>query len=62
MKLDNTKNYLVIQSQRTKRFVFNDYKSANKYNTIDNPRKVNKQLNTVINKFLKLNTDTEIPT
>ena len=49
----NDKNYLVIQSQRTKRFVFNDYKSANKYNTITIP--VNKQLNTVINKFLKLN-------
>ena len=52
-EIDNTKNYLVIQSQRTKRFVFNDYKSANKYNTIE--IKVNKQLNTVINKFLKLN-------
>ena len=49
----NDKNYLVIQSQRTKRFVFNDYKSANKYNTITIP--VNKKLNTVINKFLKLN-------
>ena len=52
-ELDSGKNYLVIQSQRTKRFVFNDYKSANKYNTIE--IKVNKQLNTVINKFLKLN-------
>jgi len=52
-EIDNTKNYLVVQSQRTKRFVFNDYKSANKYNTITIP--VNKQLNTVINKFLKLN-------
>ena len=52
-EIDNTKNYLVVQSSRTKRFVFNDYKSANKYNTITIP--VNKQLNTVINKFLKLN-------
>ena len=52
-QLDNGKNYLVVQSQRTKRFVFNDYKSANKYNTITIP--VNKKLNTVINKFLKLN-------
>ena len=50
----NVKNYLVVQSQRTKRFIFNDYKSANKYNTITIP--VNKKLNTVINKFLKLNT------
>ena len=50
----NDKNYLVVQSQRTKRFLFNDYKSANKYNTITIP--VNKKLNTVINKFLKLNT------
>ena len=54
-EIDNTKNYLVIQSQRTKRFIFNDYKSANKYNTIE--IKVNKQLNTVINKFLKMNPD-----
>lgn len=54
-ELDSGKNYLVIQSQRTKRFVFNDYKSANKYNTITIP--VNKKLNTVINKFLKLNPD-----
>lgn len=52
-EIDNNKNYLVIQSQRTKTFVFNDYKSSNKYNTIK--IKVNKQLNTVINKFLKLN-------
>ena len=52
-EIHNTKNYLVVQSQRTKRFIFNDYKSANKYNTIE--IKVNKQLNTVINKFLKLN-------
>lgn len=52
-EIDNEKNYLVVQSQRTKRFIFNDYKSANKYNTITIP--VNKQLNTVINKFLKLN-------
>ena len=52
-ELDSGKNYLVVQSSRTKRFVFNDYKSANKYNTITIP--VNKKLNTVINKFLKLN-------
>jgi len=52
-ELDSGKNYLVVQSQRTKRFIFNDYKSANKYNTIE--IKVNKDLNRVINKFLKLN-------
>jgi len=51
--IDTAKNYLVVQSSRTKKFIFNDYKSANKYNTITIP--VNKQLNTVINKFLKLN-------
>lgn len=47
------KNYLIIDSRNKKRFVFNDFKTANKYNTVTIP--VNKKLNTIINKFLKLN-------
>ena len=37
-EIDNTKNYLGCSKfKELRRFVFNDYKSANKYNTIDNP-------------------------
>lgn len=51
--LHDDKNYLLINSNKNKVFIFNDYKTKNKYgqNRID----VSKELNTVINKFLKLN-------
>ena len=49
----NNKNYLVINNRSKKTFIFNDFKTSNSYNTVAIP--VNKELNTVINKFLKLN-------
>jgi len=53
--LTDDKNYLLIKSPRYKQFVFNDYKTKNKYGTtrVD----VSKELNSVLNKFLKLNPD-----
>ena len=53
--VDNTKNYLLIHNTRRKEFIFNDYKTSSKYNTVRVP--VSKDLNRVINKFLKLNPD-----
>ena len=50
---NNNKNYLVINNRSKKTFIFNDFKTSNSYNTVAIP--VNKELNTVINKFLKLN-------
>ena len=52
-EIGNEKNYLVIHNTRRKEFVFNDYKTSNKYNQMI--IKVSKELNRVINKFLKLN-------
>lgn len=51
--VDKTKNYLLITSSRKKTFILNDYKTSNKYNEVRVP--VSKELNSVINKFLKLN-------
>ncbi len=51
----NDKNYLIINNRSKKTFIFNDFKTSNKYGTVALP--VNKELNTVINKFLKLNPD-----
>ena len=51
--LDPKQNYLLIKSARNKVFIFNDYKTAKKYGQTRIP--VSKELNTVINKFLKLN-------
>jgi hypothetical protein len=56
-ELNDKKNFLLIHNTRRKEFIFNDYKSANKYNTVRVP--VSKALNKVINKFLKLNPDRE---
>ncbi len=53
--LDPKKNYLLIKSARNKVFIFRDYKTAKKYGETRIP--VSKQLNTVLNKFLKLNPD-----
>ena len=50
---NNNKNYLVINNRSKKTFIFNDFKTSNSYNTVAIP--VNKELNSVINKFLKLN-------
>lgn len=52
-ELNKDKNYLVIHGARKKEFVFNDYKTSNKYNEVRIP--VSKELNKVINNFLKLN-------
>tara|TARA_R110000823_G_scaffold41998_1_gene110237 strand:+ start:746 stop:1624 length:879 start_codon:yes stop_codon:yes gene_type:complete len=54
-EMSDKKNYLVIHNTRRKEFVFNDFKTKNKYNQVI--IKVNKDLNRVINKFLKLNPD-----
>ena len=49
------KNYLIITNRSKKTFIFNDFKTSRKYGTVAIP--VNKELNKVINKFLKLNPD-----
>tara|TARA_R110002012_G_scaffold231944_5_gene404669 strand:+ start:307 stop:1185 length:879 start_codon:yes stop_codon:yes gene_type:complete len=54
-EIGDEKNYLVIHNTRRKEFVFNDFKTKNKYNQVI--IKVSKELNRVINKFLKLNPD-----
>ena len=51
----DNKNYLIITNRSKKTFIFNDYKTSRKYGTVAMP--VNKELNTVINKFLKYNPD-----
>ncbi len=51
--LNEDKNYLLIKSAKEKEFIFNDYKTFNKYG--QSRVAVSKNLNTVINKFLKLN-------
>ena len=56
-ELNDTKNFLLIHNTRRKEFIFNDYKTSNKYETVRVP--VTKELNRVINKFLKLNPDRE---
>ncbi len=54
-KLSDDKNYLQVINRNKKTFIFNDYKSSSTYKTVAIP--VNKQLNTVLNKYLKLNPD-----
>jgi len=46
-------NYLVVHNRNKKVFIFRDYKTAGKYNEVKIP--VSKELNTVLNKFLKAN-------
>ncbi len=53
--LKDDKNYLQIINRNKKTFIFNDYKSSSTYKTVGIP--VNKALNTVLNKYLKLNPD-----
>jgi len=52
-EMDDKKNYLQVINRNKKTFIFNDYKSSSTYKTVAIP--VNKALNTVINKYLKLN-------
>lgn len=49
----DNKNYLIITNRSKKTFIFNDYKTSRHHGTVVLP--VNKEINTVINKFLKLN-------
>lgn len=52
-KLDEKKNYLLIQSSRIKYFVFNDYKTVKNYGSMK--LKINKLLNNDINLYLRFN-------
>lgn len=52
-EMNDKKNYLQVINRNKKTFIFNDYKSSSTYKTVAIP--VNKALNTVINKYLKLN-------
>ena len=54
-KLEGKQNFLVVYNRSRKVFVFRDFKTANKYNEVK--VQVSKQLNTVINKFLKAHPD-----
>ena len=51
--LDDKKNYLQVINRNRKKFIFNDYKSSSTYKTVTIP--VNKAMNTVLNKYFKLN-------
>ena len=55
--MEGKQNYLVVHSRNKKTFIFRDYKTANKYNEVRIP--VSKQLNTVLNKFLKAHPNRE---
>lgn len=47
------KNYLLNKSRNKKQFIFQDYKTSKKHGKITQP--INKELNTIINKWLKVN-------
>ncbi len=53
--MDQRMNYLVVHNRNKKVFVFRDYKTAGKYSEVKIP--VSKELNTVLNKFLKAHPD-----
>ena len=53
--MDERMNYLVVHNRNKKVFVFRDYKTAGKYSEVKIP--VSKELNTVLNKFLKAHPD-----
>jgi hypothetical protein len=53
VKMEDNKNYLQVINRQKKTFIFNNYKSSKTYGKVSIP--VNKQLNTVINKYIKLN-------
>ena len=50
---EDNQNYLQIINRNKKNFIFNDYKNSATYKTVTIP--VNKSMNTVLNKYLKLN-------
>lgn len=53
--MDERMNYLVVHNRNKKVFIFRDYKTAGKYSEVKIP--VSKELNTVLNKFLKAHPD-----
>jgi len=50
---EDKQNYLQIINRNKKNFIFNDYKNSATYKTVTIP--VNKAMNTVLNKYFKLN-------
>ncbi len=54
-EMDQRMNYLVVHNRNKKVFIFRDYKTAGKYSEVKIP--VSKELNTVLNKFLKAHPD-----
>jgi len=51
--MEDKQNYLQIINRNKKNFIFNDYKNSATYKTVTIP--VNKAMNTVLNKYFKLN-------
>jgi len=51
--IEEGKNYLLNKSRNKKQFIFQDYKTSKKHGKIIQP--INKELNTIINKWLKVN-------
>ena len=51
--IEEGKNYLLNKSRNKKQFIFQDYKTSKKHGKIVQP--INKELNTIINKWLKVN-------
>ena len=52
-EVEDGKNYLLNKSRNKKTFIFQDYKTSGKYGKIEQP--ISKELNTIINKWLKVN-------
>lgn len=52
-EVEDGKNYLLNKSRNIKSFIFQDYKTSGKHGKITQP--IGKELNTIINKWLKVN-------
>lgn len=52
-EVEEGKNYLLNTSRNKKTFIFQDYKTSSKHGRINQP--INKDLNTIINKWLRVN-------
>ena len=52
-EIDDKNNFILIKNSRVKTFIFQDYKNSKHHNQVR--VNVSKELNSVINKFLKLN-------
>ena len=52
-QIEEGKNYILNKSRNKKQFIFQDYKTSKKHGKIIQP--INKELNTIINKWLKVN-------